>query len=190
LDPFQLEQTAQKVLDPGETLVWCGAPDPVRTAIQTIPVAVFGIPFTGFALFWIATASGMMNSATRPASAGPWALFPLFGLPFLLIGLAMLCAPLWTFLGARQTVYGITSKRIFIGGKNGRATRSFSRSDVTSVERLDRADGSGDLYFALRAAQTVRKSGLTVTSRIGFIGIRDVAHVEATLREQLEDQAA
>jgi hypothetical protein len=195
MDPFQLEQGANQALDPGETLVWCGAPDPVRIAVQALPMALFGGPFVGFAAFWIVTTSGLASSA--PSLAGPVRLFPLFGLPCLLIGLAMLSAPLWTFLGARRTLYGITNRRVFIAGRGGKAVRSFARSDIGDLEHVERDDGTGDLYFAMRRPappRTHRRHFVPIRAelrtRIGFIGIRDVRHVEATLREQLEFDAA
>lgn len=186
MDPFRLEQSAQKVLDPGETLVWCGSPDPQRTAIAALPMAVFGIPFGGFAAFWMITASRITSSGPRVVAGFQW--LPLFGVPFLLIGLAMLCAPVWTFLGARGTIYGITNRRVFIAGGNGKAVRSFARNDIGDLEHTERSDGSGDLYFGLRRVHA--RGNVEVKTRIGFIGIRDVRHVEATLREQLESEAA
>jgi hypothetical protein len=187
LDPFQLEQSANRVLDPDETLVWCGAPEPVRTAIQALPMALFGVPFAGFAAFWIATTSGLASAA--PNVTGPLRFFPLFGVPFLLIGLAMLCAPLWTFLGARRTIYGITNRRVFIAGQGGKAARSFAKSDIGDLEHVERGDGTGDLYLSVPTTRRGRRN-VEVRTRIGFIGIRDVRHVEATLREQLETDAA
>jgi hypothetical protein len=62
-----------------------------------------------FAAFWIIMASGMTKGV--PRSLGPWMLFPLFGIPFLLVGLGVMLGPLWVYLGARKTVYAVTEKR-------------------------------------------------------------------------------
>jgi hypothetical protein len=41
-------------------------------------------------------------------------LFPLFGVPFVLIGLGMLAAPYWMRRKAQNTVYALTDKRALI----------------------------------------------------------------------------
>ena len=112
MDRYQAEQFVNNQLDPGEGVLWTGAPDPGRLAISSIPAMVFGVPFTGFAIFWISMAYSTTAGASRPA--GPLALFPLFGLPFLLVGLGMLTAPLWAYLAAGRTVYAVTNRRVLI----------------------------------------------------------------------------
>ena len=112
MDRYQAEQFVNSQLDPGEGVLWTGAPDPARLALSSVPSSIFGIPFTGFAAFWIYMASSTTTGSSRPT--GALALFPLFGVPFLLIGLGMLTAPLWAFLAAGRTVYAVTNRRALI----------------------------------------------------------------------------
>ena len=45
---YSAQQTAQAQLEPGERLLWWGKPDPKRGLLLTIPVVLFGIPWTAF----------------------------------------------------------------------------------------------------------------------------------------------
>lgn len=184
MDPFQVEKIADLALVPGETLVWCGAPDPLRAAVRRWRTALTGLSFTGFAAFWIHTTWSMVSDV--PDAGGAWPLFPLFGVPFLAIGLVMLSAPLWSFARARDRVYGVTSGRLFVAGRNGAGVRSIARAEIAGVEAVEIAGGSGDVSFSFRPATRPR---FPKSQRLEFVGVRDAIHLEATIREQLENDA-
>src|SRR2546426_4277893 len=174
-------------LDPGEGVLWCGMPSPSRLALSAIPAMILGIPFTGFAVFWMYMVFSMMSRSHPPG--GAWSLFPLFGLPFLLIGIGMLTTPLWAFLAAGRTVYAVTNRRALILSRIG-ATRvkSYTHEDIHELQHVEREDGSGDLYFASRLLQS--QNGVTRRERIGFLGIPDVRSVEQLIRSRLQEKAA
>src|SRR6185437_12509968 len=98
--PLELDERVRSELSEGEQLLWVGQPLPRRYVRSSIPIVLFGIPFTGFALFWMAGASGVLFAGAA-MNGGPGgfaaflACFPLFGLPFLIIGLGMLTSPYW-----------------------------------------------------------------------------------------------
>lgn len=78
-------------------------------------MVLFGVPFTGFAIFWIATASGMfLGGAGEAGQGGFFAFFPLFGIPFLLVGLGMLTSPYWMYRRALKTCYALTNHTIHL----------------------------------------------------------------------------
>jgi len=186
MDRMQADETALSQLDAGEHLLWSGAPDPGRLALQALPAMLFGVPFTAFAAFWMTMAFRMTGAGSHPASPGPF--FALFGLPFLLIGLAILTSPLWTYLGAQRTVYAVTEHRaLIISGLGTRGVQSFTHADIGDLERFERADGSGDLYFAARGYVT---RGVARMQRLGFIGIPEVRTVEQLIRSHLQSEAA
>jgi len=60
--------------------------------MKSIPIVLFGIPWTAAALFWMALTSGfeMPNFNFKDG----FDVFPLFGIPFVFIGLEMLSSPL------------------------------------------------------------------------------------------------
>src|SRR5690349_96132 len=187
MEPLQIEPIATAELDPGERLVWSGSPRPGALALQAVPATLFGIPFAGFAVFWM---YGAWTATTRGGHlSGPWLLFPLFGIPFLLVGLGFVTAPLWAWAGAGRTVYAITDRRaLIIGGAGLRGVQSFQHADVGDITHLESGDGSGSLYFATRAF--VSSNGIVNRSRVGFVGIPDVKRVEQLLRENVQQKAA
>ena len=188
MDRYQAEQEINRQLDPGEGLLWSGAPSPARMALSALPASVGGIPFSAFAAFWIYTAFTMTSKSTS-SPGSPWRLFPLFGLPFLLIGLGMLTAPLWAFLGAGRMLYAVTNKRaLIITNFFSTSVKSYSHSEIREVQRVERAGGTGDLYFASR--DVVTRSGGVSHRRIGFLGIPDVRGVEQLIRSRLQQEAA
>jgi hypothetical protein len=184
MDPVRAEQIALGQLNPGERLLWSGSPAIGGAAVGGVPVTVFGIVFTAFAVTWI----GGAISATGQAG-GPWSLFPLFGVPFLLIGIALLLGPLWYAIAAAHTVYAVTEGRaLIITGSGGRMVRSFTSNDVEEVVRVERPDGSGSVYFAIRTTTSSR--GFTRRARIGFVGIPEVRRVEQLIRDHVQREAA
>jgi hypothetical protein len=177
VDTLSIQQVVSSELEQGEKLLWVGQPNPARAGRQAIGIAIFGIPWTLFALFWMAGASGMLfHSAGPPDAFG--ILFPLFGLPFVLIGFGMLSAPFWASRKALTQVYAITDKRaMIIDGGRSRKVQSFTRADMCDIERTELANGSGDLMFAQRIRTSSNSSGTTTTS-IGFYGIPEVRAIE------------
>ena len=188
MDRYQAEQEINRQLDPGEGLLWSGAPSPARMALSALPATVFGIPFTGFAAFWIYTAfTATSKAASSPG--GAWNLFPLFGIPFLLIGLGMLTAPLWALLAAGRTLYAVTNRRaLIVSGLFSTSVKSYTHSEIHELQRVERSGGTGDLYFASRDVVT-RRGGIA-RQRIGFLGIPDVRSVELLIRSRLQREAA
>jgi hypothetical protein len=185
--PLDLATRVEEELESGERLLWTGQPRPGRFFLQSLPAFLFGIPWTMFAVFWTLLASGMFFGQDAPGPEGPggqesMGLFALFGVPFILIGLGLLSSPFWAHRKAKRTVYAITEKRalIFEGGM-GTKVRSFAASALDSLERTERADGSGDIVFE-RQYYRGHKGGQRVRT-IGFLGIRAVREVEQLLEE-------
>jgi hypothetical protein len=190
--PEELEIRFREELRGGEQLVWSGQPIPGRFMRSAIPIVLFGIPFTGFALFWIATASGMLSGSRGGGDGdgfGIFSFFPLFGIPFLLIGLGMLTAPIWMRRRARRTCYALTNQRAIVwtpGFLGGMEVRSYQAPDLDRMTRRDYGDGSGDLILE-EFITTTRDSDGSVRSRRnerGFLGIADVRQVEDLIRSR------
>src|SRR5687768_8038437 len=89
LEP-ELRRLVDAELASGERVVWLGQPVPKLYRREGWIAVLFGIPFTGFAIFWMAGASGVISD--RPRVAEEWfaRLFPFFAVPFILVGLRML----------------------------------------------------------------------------------------------------
>ncbi len=98
LDPYSLPDALQSLLrdeiPQGERVKWVGRPQPSSGFLWiTLPLVLFALFDVGFALFWMAGAAGVFDGV------GPMRterlIFAPFGIPFLLIGVAMLTSPLW-----------------------------------------------------------------------------------------------
>jgi hypothetical protein len=181
-DDFLAPELASLVdaeLAKGEHIDWIGQPIPSRLALSGVPIALFGIPFTAFALFWMGMASGIRG----PGGSGLGGFFFLFGIPLVVVGLGMLGSPFWMYLKAVRTVYAITDRRALAIERDilGRfTTRSFEGRNLAILSRTQRADGSGNLVFQ-REYYRQGRNGRFVD--IGFFAIPDVKAVEDRIRE-------
>lgn len=178
---FDIQQiAASEAAANGESVLWCGQPDPVRLAMTTLPVFIFAIPWTAFSAFWIYGASDFQFPPDF--SEGEFSYFPLFGVPFLLIGLAMLSAPFWTYSKAFRTVYIITNKsiRIVTMGRTKRV-ESYTAKDIGTIERKEKPTGAGDIIF--RTEVTYDSRNRQRSTPIGFYGISDVQIAEQYIND-------
>ena len=184
--PRSLQTLVENELEDGESIDWIGQPIVGRYGIRALPIVLFAVPWTAFALFWMAGAAGF-KFPDFGNGIGPELLFPLFGLPFVLMGVGMLSAPYWMMRSARRTVYVITDRRaiVFLGSKGGRSTtiRSFAPSELGAITRNQRADGSGDVVFCRDASYSSNNGNHRVD--IGFLAIPEVKNVEELVRRMV-----
>jgi len=179
MNPGDPQLRAQSELQSGESLYWTGTADPGRAALSALPAAIFGIPFAGFALFWMNTAFHATNSMHRSSNNAftkSFTVFPLFGLPFLLIGLGIVLAPLWAYLKGRSTVYAVTNQRVMvITGGNSRSVKSYTPADILGVEHRERPDGSGDIVILTNAI--TRSNNMTSQVKVALCGVPNVKQI-------------
>lgn len=174
----KLERFIQDELHPSERISWSSAPRPSRLARRTLPAVLFGIPWTLFAVFWIAGASGFK----MPDFSHGAGLFPLFGVPFVLIGFGMLSAPYWAARKAAASAYVITNERVMLfesGFWGGITIRSFLPHQLSDLRRVQLPDGSGDLILDKKISTD--SEGSKTSTDIGFFGVPDVRGVEAMI---------
>ncbi|HXU19222.1 MAG TPA: PH domain-containing protein [Verrucomicrobiae bacterium] len=180
MDITDAQFRAQSELESGETLAWSGTADPRRAAMSALPAALFGIPFAGFALFWMSQAfraTNAMAGNSHNSFASGFKIFPLFGIPFLLIGLSVTLMPLWAFLTGKKTVYAVTNKRVMvISGSKNRAVKSFTPADIASVEHRERPDGSGDIVLMTNTLQRTGNN-MVAPMKVALCGVPNVKQV-------------
>jgi hypothetical protein len=180
MSPGDAQFRAQSELQSGESLLWTGSADPRRAATKTLPAVFFGIPFAGFALFWMNMAyRGTHNLARGHNSlASGLSVFPLFGVPFFAIGVAVVLAPLWAYLAGRNGVYAVTNHRVMIiTGTTSRAVKSITPDDIVEVDHRERPDASGDVL--IRTNATMRTNNMTSQVTVGLYGVPNVKEVAA-----------
>lgn len=178
--PNELRSMIESEIHAGERIAWVEQPVPGRLARASWPIVLFGIPWTAFAIFWTASAAwGISNSR----NAGFFWAFPLFGLPFILIGLGMLSSPFWIRQQASRSAYVLTDRRaiIFRAGWRGSVTvRSFEPERLNDLRRKQNTDGSGDLVFVQDLHRD--SDGDSRSTDVGFLAVSDVKAVEALVR--------
>ncbi len=134
-------------LDPGERLLWAGRPrGGVRFRAQDAYLIPFSLLWGGFAIFWEFMAVTQTSRARGPVGT----VFPLFGVPFVLVGLNFIFGRFFSDARRRsRTYYGVTSERIIIviGGLFSHQTKSLQLRTLADVSLTERGDGSGSITF-------------------------------------------
>lgn len=192
----QVPEGWEGILAPGERILWQGQPDATPDWSLLIDFrSLFGLLFTGFAVFWTAIAVSMLWSG---GSNGPplffRVLFPLFGVPFVLVGLGTLLGPLRADLADRRgAFYTLTDRAAFIATQR-RGVRKLDRHPLDRDFRPVLEDGSpGTVWFsdapapATSGAWTGTGSarryagGTAARPRAGFRRIPDAREVYAMI---------
>ncbi|MDX9689057.1 MAG: hypothetical protein EOM37_06645 [Proteobacteria bacterium] len=190
---FDPVMVVKEELERGEKLIWADQPVAGRLFAMALPIFVFAIPWTAFSLFWEAMALGIWLHKPEQAADDMQKVlgivFPLFGLPFVLIGFGMLSAPFVLLARARKTVYAITDRRILIvttGNKGRHKVESRALKDIRpELSRKENKDGAGSLF--LGSAFDMEQPFAPNMKLRGFEQVRHVREVEAKLRRAIED---
>lgn len=174
----------------GEPIRWSGQPSARSAFWRSAGIWLFAIPWTAFALFWETLSLGGFFGLGGPkGQQWSWfgAFFVLFGLPFVVVGLGMMAAPLWLARRARRSVWVITPRRIacLTLGRRGVIVRSISPRDLFAIERTEKPDGSGTLKLIFGEGRD--SDGDKVERSETLQGIPDVRRVEDAVRRLMEE---
>lgn len=161
-------QSIRTQLQPGEVLLWEGAPEP---GIHFQRSDIFAIPFSllwcGFALFWEASV----------IAAGAPPLFWLWGIPFVLMGLYITVGRF--FFRARklaQTRYAATDRRVIIADR--RETVFLPYGQIPLLQKEVRANGTGTIWFRPPTSCGAGKH----RHRVPGVGFEEIADAEKVYR--------
>jgi hypothetical protein len=176
--PMALQDRILRELEPGESVSWSGMPKPVYFNAGTTAAFLFAIPWTAFALFWMAGAARFQIPQFNQGAD----LFPLFGIPFVLVGFGMLSAPLWHYRSTQHTVYVITDRRaITLDGGWSITIRSYPPEKLNDVFRREHRDGTGDVIISHHAWRD--SDGDKQKTELGLMRIADAKDVEHRLKQ-------
>jgi hypothetical protein len=183
--PRDLREKVERELRDGERAQWIDMPIPHYFTPKSIASFLFAIPWTAFAIFWVCGASGFK----LPDFKEGFDLFPLFGLPFILIGIGMLSTPIWTHRKALKTIYVVTDRRAitFMGGRSI-TIRSYPPEQLGNIYRKERRDGTGDIVFDRRSWRD--SDGDRHSEELGFLRINNPKEVEELLIKLAERATA
>ncbi len=133
----------------GERLVWSGRP---RGGIRFRGADIFFVPFSliwcSFAIFWEVMASAPTAAGHgRPGNVA--FVFPIFGVPFVLVGLYFVFGRFLADARMRaKTCYGVTNERIVIVSQFfGKRVKSLNLRTLNDITLSERGDGSGVITF-------------------------------------------
>jgi hypothetical protein len=138
----------------GEKILWAGRPSPRTAFWRSTPIWLFAIPWTAFSIGWesMALMAHFAESQKSEHAAGSIMamIFPIFGLPFIIIGIGMMVAPFWAAWKAGRMVHILTEARLVTAvlGRDLSLT-SFEPGRVVSLKRVEKADGSGTMTLSL-----------------------------------------
>ncbi len=130
-----------EALEPGERLLWSGAPS---QGLKLRAADMFLVPFSlfwgGFALFWELSVLRLPNA--------PW-FAKLWGIPFVLVGLYLLVGRFFVDAKMREnTFYALTGERILIfSGIFRREAKSLTLRNIPEVSVVKGRDASGTISF-------------------------------------------
>ncbi len=163
-----------------ESILWAARPDAFRTFLKLTPIWLFAVPWTAFALGWEYVALAALLGEGQPPEGHirilSW-VFPLFGLPFVLVGLGMMSAPLWGWRRTRQTVHVLTDRRLATA-RHGRSldVTSIDIERIASMQRIEKRDGGGTLHLNMGSYRD--SDGDTVEKKITIPDVPDVRELE------------
>ncbi|MCB0320037.1 MAG: PH domain-containing protein [Bdellovibrionales bacterium] len=155
-----------------------------------IPFSIF---WCGFAIFWMVGASGALwasEGETTPINY----IFPLFGLPFVLVGLYMVFGRFLVDKAQREkTTYGVSSERVIIkSGLFSSTVKSLNLRTLSDITLKERKDGSGTITFGASHPMFAMFEGMNWwpgTNQYqspSFDSIREAKKVYDTIRQQLK----
>jgi hypothetical protein len=190
---FQSPEDAVRThLEPGEKLLWSGMPaGGIRPGPQDAMLIPFSIAWTSFSVFWeIMVCRGLFGGHNAEAAGWFSWIFPLWGIPFILVGLYLMFGRYWVDAKRREnTFYGITNKGvIIISGMTNRNVKSMHFASISDISMTQKPDGSGTIRmgaynpFAQLLANT-KWSASNQNAMPCLEMISDVNHVCAILRD-------
>lgn len=174
--PPKLQEIVRRELDRDERVVWSAMPKPKLFSGPALGAFLFAIPWTAFSVFWMAGAAGFKIPQFNNGAD----LFPLFGIPFILIGIGMLSSPLWAYRNSLKTVYVITDRRaITIDGGMSYTIRSYTADKLSDTFRREHKDGTGDVIISRKSWRD--SDGDKQMQELGFSRINGAKAVESIL---------
>ena len=163
-------------LDEDEKILWTGQPQPgLMFKPSDLALSGFGFFFFAFAIFWT-TMAGSMGS-----EAGLFGyIFPLFGVPFILVGGYLLFGRFfWDAYVRGKTRYALTNRRAIVA--KSAFGRSMASHPITKSSEIELQVCTPDtVNFAAKFVRT-KNGGHNVP--VGFERIEDGATVYKLLRE-------
>ena len=157
---------ARREMRPRERLVWADRPVVNVRNLQALGSVVIGLVFGGFAVFWT-SAAWLFSRGVDDFFFGT--LFPLFGLPFIAVGVGIVVSGIRSWRQRGSTVYALSDQRVLIIASGRRRTvRSVDLQAIRGVERRDGEGGVGTISLLVGRDDTREiLPGIPEAARVG-----------------------
>ena len=179
----------EQYFQPGETLLWEGAPKPgVHGWPKIIGLALFGLPFliVGIGVFVAGVRQMIVGGGWGDVGLGLF--FTAFSIPFGGVGALMVIGQWWAAAEAHKRLRYAVSTRCAYIAKSYR-TRSIESYPILkgTALGLEKDRGADTVWFHVRTEKD--SDGDLTTSRISFDNIAEGDKVYALLRSIQTEQA-
>lgn len=179
----------QSYFQPGETLLWEGAPKPgVHGWPKIVGLAVFGLPFLLFGLGAFATGIRQAFLSDGWSDFGLAFFLVSFSLIFVGVGALMVFGQWWAAAEAHRKIrYAVSTRCAYIA--KDYLTRSIESYPILkgSALGLEKGRSADTVWFHVRTEKD--SDGDRTTSRISFDNIAEGEKVYALLRSIQTEQA-
>jgi len=132
---------------------------------------VFAVPWTAFSLAWTGLAAAAVGASDQ-TGLGLFAwVFPLFGLPFIAVGVWLLLRPFLPLRERGRVLYVVTDRRILKLGFGRELSIKAAPADcIGLVQRTEGRDGTtGTLSLAVRIGRDSNGDRQTESFDIGLV---------------------
>jgi hypothetical protein len=189
--PMRLDIALRRELAAGERILWSAQPMAKRLK-SGFGVWIFAIPWTVFSLFFVSLTLMPWADSTHTPAGIKWSFglfMPLFGLPFVLVGFAMLWGPIKAMRETVRTAYGLTSLRLIrVVEARRRRVDSVLLSQIGPMQRSENKDGTG--HLRIQTHSRIDSDGDRITEKFEVLGVPDVARLERLILENQPRGAA
>lgn len=151
-----------------------------------MPTMLFGIPFLAFAIAWELLSLGMFFDTGVGKVEGPGGimsyLMPIFGLPFVVVGIGLVGSPIWAARKATRTVHILTDRRLVTAVLGQKLSlKSIDPAGIFDMTREQHGDGIGTITFSLGSYRD--SDGDLVEKKEVWLGVAEVKELEERLRD-------
>ena len=145
-----MENIFQEELLKDEGILWMGQPNPnIKYTSMDWFLIPFSIMWGGFAIFWELSALGISFVTSANGSNAP-IIFPLFGIPFIIIGLYFIFGRfMYKKWKKKRTYYAITNKRVLIVTNNTNSKNIVAEfiASIPAINYSQKNNGTGNIRF-------------------------------------------
>jgi hypothetical protein len=178
-----LRDRMESELAAGEELRWFGRAIPKRLAwtLQTVSSSLLSLVFLLCSLAW--TLFGVLQPVFS-SEERTFSFFPLIGLVFAAFCAVGALSPYLLYRRGQKTAYAVTNRRAMILQQTWRGEwelRSFRGDEMNILQRRERSDKSGDVFF--REEADLLSQGNKTPKKIGFVACPEVQAAEKYLRQ-------